>query len=120
MEKFDIHFLQQQPPRPLRHPSGPPFPNYQGDRLSASSLSTPPPSMLGTSPRQSPTPASIGAISGNDSVTPTSDQASNFGIYNEGGTTYFISGNEMVTSAKKKHKLPKILNAHLKQVNLYL
>lgn len=54
--------------------------------------------MLGSSPRQSPTPVSIGTVSGNNSVTPTSDQASNIGIYNEGGTTYFISGNEMVSS----------------------
>jgi len=53
--------------------------------------------MLGISPSQSPTPLSIGVMSENSSVTPTPDQASNIEIYNDGGTTYFIAGNEMAS-----------------------
>ena len=74
--------------------------SYGCEGLSApSSLNTPPPSMMSNSPRQSPTPASMGLI--NPAAAATAVQtpdaaAANIAIYNEGGTTYFYPGDEMV------------------------
>ena len=78
-------------------PSGaPPYSSssFSSDRLSNTSLSTPPPSMLANSPRQSPTPASVGML--NPAAASVTPDAGNISIYNEGGTTYFYPGDEMV------------------------
>jgi len=82
-------------PAPLRLPnsSTPPYtPSYGSDRINPNALSTPPPSILPNSPRQSPTPASMGLVN----QTPDSS-ASSIAIYNDGGTTYFYPGDEMVS-----------------------
>ncbi len=84
-------------PAPLRLPnsSTPPYtPSYGSDRINPNALSTPPPSILPNSPRQSPTPASMGLVN----QTPDSS-ASSIAIYNDGGTTYFYPGDEMVSSS---------------------
>ena len=72
--------------------------SFGSERLSATSLNTPPPSMMSNnSPRQSPTPASMGLM--NPVQTPDAS-AANIAIYNEGGTTYFYPGDEMVLIAR--------------------
>lgn len=56
----------------------------------------PNPAMIANSPSQSPTPAAMGMMGSNSDAS----SASNIAIYNEGGTTYFYSGDEMVSFLK--------------------
>lgn len=69
--------------------------SFSSDRLSNTSLSTPPPSMLANSPRQSPTPSSVGMLNP-AAASATPDASGNIAIYSDGGTTYFYPGDEMV------------------------
>jgi hypothetical protein len=81
-------------PTPAGAPSFSPS-SFGSERVSATSLNTPPPSMMSNSPRQSPTPASVGLM--NSGAVQTADpSAASISIYNEGGTTYFYPGDEMV------------------------
>ena len=67
--------------------------NFGSDRLNPTSA------IMTNSPRQSPTPASMGIVPA-ASAAASANEASSIAIYNEGGTTYFYSGDEMVRMPK--------------------
>lgn len=77
-------------PRGLRLPNATTTSSFSADRIS-NTLNTPPPPILGNSPRQSPTPASMGMVASSHA---SQDSSAGIAIYNERGTTYFYSGDE--------------------------
>ena len=78
----------------MRLPTNSTTPPYTPSNFGGSDRLNPNAALLQNSPSQSPTPA-LGMMG---SATEASS-ASNIAVYNEGGTTYFYSGDEMVCIA---------------------
>ena len=78
----------------MRLPTNSTTPPYTPSNFGGSDRLNPNAALLQNSPSQSPTPA-LGMMGSATEVS----SASNIAVYNEGGTTYFYSGDEMVCIA---------------------